>query len=280
MSKKRSLSMLLTGSLLVSGIAYADFGDALVGGVVGGAVGSIITNEVYNSNRQSQSTQPRSTQRTYKKKSYRAPKMTDEKRIQKALASLGFYRGKIDGQVNSFETRSAIKDMNIAYEISNSASLKSEAKDTLIFLGRLFSFDRYLISSSNNKRTKNKKIQVALKLHGYYQGKIDGAIGKGTRGSIAQYKGDNGMRYSGSLDFEEEYQLIRSAKEKNNKNIEDAISSLKALGSPKSQLQQPNYRQPQSQPQQQDQVLKIQPVQEEATTVSNTNVSNTESKGR
>ena len=125
--------------------------------------------------------------------------MTDEKRIQKALSSLGFYRGRIDGEVNSFETRSAIKDMNIAYEISSSASLKPEAKDTLIFLGTLFELDRYMIARNNDKRTKSKKIQAALKIHGYYHGKIDGAIGKGTRGSIAEYKGNNGMSYSGSL---------------------------------------------------------------------------------
>ena len=253
MVKMRSLSMILSGSLLVSGIAYADFGDALIGGVVGGAVGSVITNEVYKSNEPQP--QPQAKQRTYKpakKKSY-APKLTDEKKIQKALSSLGFYRGRIDGEVNSYESRSAIKDMNIAYEISNSASLKPEAKDTLIFLGTLFDFDRYLIARNNDNRTKSKKIQVALKVHGYYHGKIDGAIGKGTRGSIAQYKDNNGMSHSSSLDFEEEYQLISSAKAKNDKNIEDAIASLRALGAPKSQAQQQN------------QVIKLQPTQEKAT---------------
>ena len=250
MFKIKSLSIILSGSLLVSGIAYADFGDAVVGGVVGGAVGSVITNEVYNNNRQRSTRTYRSTKRVSKKKRYVAPKMTDEKRIQKALSSLGFYRGKIDGEVNSYETRSAIKDMNIAYEISSSASLKPEAKDSLIFLGTLFGFDRYLIARNSDQRTKNKKIQVALKLHGYYQGKIDGSIGKGTRGSIAQYKGNNGMSYSGSLDFEEEYQLISSAKAKNDKNIEDSIASLKTIGTPRNQLQQ------------QSQVLKLQPAQQ------------------
>ena len=158
--------------------------------------------------------------------------MTDEKRIQRSLSSLGFYRGRIDGQVNSYETRAAIKEMNRSYEISSGASLKPEAKDTLIFLGTLFEFDRYLNAQSNDRRTRNKKIQVALKLHGYYQGKIDGAIGSGSRGAISQYKADNGMGYSGSLDFEQEYQLVSSAKEKNDRNIEEAIASLKALGRP------------------------------------------------
>lgn len=54
------------------------------------------------------------------------------------------------------------------------------------------------------------------------------------------------------MDFEEEYQLISSAKVKNDKNIEDAIASLKVLGTPKSK------------PQQQNRVIKIQPKQEEA----------------
>lgn len=260
MVKMRSLSMVLSGSLLVSGIAYADFGDALIGGVVGGAVGSVITNEVYRSNEPQPQAKQR-THRTAKKKSY-APKMTDEKRIQKALSSLGFYRGRIDGEVNSFETRSAIKDMNIAYEISNSASLKPEAKDTLIFLGTLFELDRYLIARNNDKRTKSKKIQAALKIHGYYHGKIDGAIGKGTRGSIAQYKANNGMSHSGSLDFEEEYQLVSSAKAKNDKNIEDAIASLRALGIPKSQ------------PQEQGQVIQVQQPTTDAPATDNA------SKGR
>ena len=81
----------------------------------------------------------------------------DEMKIQQALASLGFYRGMIDGEVNSFETRSAIKDMNIAYEISDNASLKPESKDALIFLGTLFEFDRHLISRGTDKRSKGRR---------------------------------------------------------------------------------------------------------------------------
>ncbi|MFT7879949.1 MAG: peptidoglycan-binding protein [Sulfurimonas sp.] len=227
MKKIKQLSVVAASAILIGNVAYADFGDAVVGGVVGGAVGSVITNEVYNKNRQ-QTTQPRRADTPRQR--YHVPKMTDEKRIQRSLSSLGFYRGRIDGQINSYETRAAIKEMNIGYEIGSSASLKPEAKDTLIFLGTLFEFDRYLNAQSNDRRTRNKKIQVALKLHGYYQGKIDGLIGRGSRGAIAQYKADNRMGYSGSLDFEQEYQLVSSAKKKNDRNIEEAIASLKALG--------------------------------------------------
>lgn len=244
MKKINNIAGLLMGTLLAGNVAHADFGDAVVGGLVGGAVGSVITNEVYRSN----APQPAAQQKSVKQqKRYVAPQKSDEMKIQKALTSLGFYRGMIDGEVNSFETRSAIKEMNIAYEISNNASLKPEAKDALIFLGTLFEFDRYLISSATDKRSKGRKIQTALKIHGFYYSKIDGIVGSGTRNSIAQYKASKGLSSSVSLDFEEEYQLISSAKEMNDRNIEDTIASLKALGT---KQESPT------------QVIKMQPVQD------------------
>jgi len=94
--------------------------------------------------------------------------------------------------------------MNIAYEIGNTASLKPEAKDALIFLGTLFEFDRYLISSGTDKRSKGKKIQTALKIHGFYFSKIEGVVGSGKRKSITQYKTSKRLSHGASLDFEEE----------------------------------------------------------------------------
>jgi len=231
MIRIKSMASVLMGTLLLGNVAQADFADGLVGGLVGGAVGSVITNEVYKSNAPAPAAHhaPAQHRSTKKKKRVVAPQNTSEMKIQKALASLGFYRGKIDGEVNSYETRSAIKEMNIAYEISNDASLKPEIKDTLIFLGTLFEFDRYLIARGTDRKTKGKKIQTALKIHGYYFGKIDGAVGPGTRSSIAQYKAVNGLSQGNALDFEEEYQLVNAAKQKNDKNIEDSIAALKGV---------------------------------------------------
>lgn len=230
MMRMKNLAAMVIGSLLVGNVAQADFADGLVGGLVGGAVGSVITNEVYNSNKPAPAPAQQHHRSTKKKKRVVAPKNTSEMKIQKALASLGFYRGPIDGEVNSYETRSAIKEMNIAYEISNDASLKSETKDTLVFLGTLFEFDRYLISRGTDKRSKGKKIQTALKIHGFYFGKIDGAVGPGTRNAISQYKAAKGLSHGSALDFEEEYQLVSSAKQMNDKNIDDSIASLKGQG--------------------------------------------------
>ena len=231
MKKIHSVSSLLMGSLFIGNVAYADFADGLVGGLVGGAVGSVITNEVYKSNQPQPAPAANQQQKQAKQQTrYVAPRINDEMKIQLALASLGFYRGKLDGEVNSFETRSAIKEMNKAYEISDNASLKPESKDALIFLGTLFEFDRSLISRGTDKKSKGMKTQTALKIHGFYFDKIDGVVGSGTRNSIGQYKTAKGLSSGASLDFEEEYQLVSSAKEMNDKNIEDTIVSLKGLG--------------------------------------------------
>ena len=234
MIKMKKLLVVSAGVLTLGSFAHASMLDQLIYNVAGqatNAAGARIGDEIYyGSSKPAPRAQPRKKKRTSAKRATSAVRMTDERRIQKALASLGFYRGNIDGQVNSFETRSAIKDMNIAYGISNTASLQPEVKDTLIFLGTLFIFDRHLISSSKSNRAKSKKLQVALKIHGYYRGGIDGAIGRGTRGSIGQYKLDNGMSYGNALNFEEEYQLISSAKEKNDRNLDDSINSLKTIG--------------------------------------------------
>ena len=227
MLRKKSAAILLIGSLLTGNIAYASFGDAVVGGVVGGVVGSVITNEVYRNNRRHRTVRRYKKKRRVVKKRYVAPVMTSGMKIQKSLTSLGFYHGKIDGEVNSYETRSAIKSMNSAYEMGDTASLSPKAKDGLIYLGDLFVFDRALISKDSSKRGKGKKIQTALKIHGFYHTKVDGAVGPGTRRSISEYKAAKGLSYGNRLDFEEEYQLVSSAKKINDKNIDDTVASLK-----------------------------------------------------
>jgi peptidoglycan hydrolase-like protein with peptidoglycan-binding domain len=157
---------------------------------------------------------------------YVAPRITDEKKIQKALSGLGFYRGAIDGSLHAYETRMAIKKMNEAYGRGSIATLSVEAKSTLIFLSTLFDFDKTLINASTRRYTRNKRVQTALKILGYYHGSIDGSIGSNTRRAIAEYKQSMGLTASSHMSYDEEGQLIDSAKSANDKNIEDAIGSL------------------------------------------------------
>ena len=222
------------GVLALSNVLSASMLEQLIYNVAGqatNAAGARLGDEIYyGSSRGSSHGKVHRKHRKHKKRHVSAPVMTNEKRIQQSLASLGFYRGKIDGQINSFETRTAIKDMNIAYGISNDASLRQEVRDTLIYLGTLFEFDRYLIAGNTNNKAKNKKIQVALKIHGHYHSSIDGAIGGGTRNAIREYQMGTGSAATGALDYEAEYQLISSAKEKNDRNLDESINSLKSFG--------------------------------------------------
>jgi len=227
---KKALSVLAVGGLMMIGgtsPAAASFGDAVAGGIVGGVVGSVITNEIYHSGRRSST-----RHRTYRRKTHRAPRpvMTDEKHIQMALQSLGFYHGPIDGQINSFETRTAIKELNRAYEIGDTAYLSPQERDALTYMGTLLEFDRNLIAQGNDRRTKTKRIQTALKILGFYTGKLDGSNGPMTRRAIADYRAANGLSPSYRLGYEEEYRLIDTAKKANDRNIEDTLASIKRLG--------------------------------------------------
>jgi len=243
----KPLKLLLLSTAILSTTTQASMLDQLVYNVAGqatNAAGARLGDEIYyGSSRKARRQKVRHRAKRKRNHTRRAPvvqQMSDEKRIQKALTSLGFYKGKMDGEVNSFETRSAIKAMNIAYGISNNASLLPQTKDTLIFLGTLFKFDRILIASGTHRRIKGKKIQTALKIHGFYHDRIDGAIGPGTRACISDYKRDMIGSSGSTLDFEEEYALISTAKVKNDKNIEDSIASLKTPNQVQVNTQQVN----------------------------------------
>ena len=217
--------------LLMSSLSAGDFHiDTSKSYLVSGVVGD--TGNVYNRRYY------RPVNRTYyKKRHYRKrvapkkryiyvpPRMTDNKRIQKALEGLGFYYGRIDGAVNSYATRSAIKKMNKNFGISNSSSLDSRARDNLIFLGTLFILDENLIATGSSTRTKNKRIQAALTVNGFYSDRIDGIKGRSTNKAISDYKRDKGLSYGTSFNYDDEYELIDNAKKTNDANIEDTIAS-------------------------------------------------------
>lgn len=217
-------SGLLMVALSVTGMA--GFGDAVVGGVVGGVVGSVITNEIYHSGHH------RSRHYVRHSRSHRrsSPVMTDEKKIQIALQNLGFYRGPIDGQINAYGTRTAIRELNRAYEIGDTPSMSPQERDALVYLGTLLLFDRDLNAPGTDRRTRTRRIQTALKILGFYNGKVDGSSGPMTRRAIADYRVAYGLAPSTGLNFDEEYALINTAKTANDRNIEETLASLKRMG--------------------------------------------------
>jgi len=240
--KKRLYRSLIGISILVSplSILNAGFGDAVVGGVVGGVVSSVISHGMYSSHHHYRGSHHRRHHSVKKVE-------TDEMKIQKALKSLGFYRGPIDGQINSFESRNAIKALNRAYSIGDTAYMSPQERDALVYLGTLLTFDRYLIAEGTDRRTKTKRLQTALKVLGFYHGKIDGARGPKMRRAISEYKMSNGLGSGSKLGYEGEYRLVSTAKKANDKNIEDTINSLKRLGNQnRYQQQNPVAAQPQA----------------------------------
>jgi len=194
-----------------------------------GVLDAIIANEnnkrYYNEERRH-----RQHARRYKKKKrvkkVVVPKVTDEMKIQKSLLALGFYQGAINGEVNSFDTREAIRKMNQSFGLGDTTTLNPNIKDKLIYLSELYEFDKNLASESANKKDQWIKIQTALKILGFYHSSIDGIVGSGTRRSISQYKTSQGLGDGNKLDFEEEYQLVNRARERNDNTIKRTQDSL------------------------------------------------------
>ena len=157
--------------------------------------------------------------------------VSDEMKLQKSLMALGYYHGAIDGEVNNFETRTAIKTMNQAFGNGNTLFLNTQVKEMLIYLADLYKFDKNLTSNDTNEESKNIKLQTALKVLGFYHDEIDGLMGPGSRGSILQYKEANNLNKDDKLDFEEEYQLVSKATDVNHQHIEEAKEGLSTTAS-------------------------------------------------
>lgn len=166
--------------------------------------------------------------RRHKKKHHKkAPIIiTDEMRIQRSLTYLEFYKGSIDGKLNSYASRKAIKKLNQQYGISQGTTLKSRTWDQLIYLSELFEMDKYLFEDATTKTSRGKQLQSALKAYGVYDDKIDGIVGSGTKRSIARYKEQQGLGRSAYLSSNERYNLIDSAQKMNADNINQAIKEL------------------------------------------------------
>ena len=150
----------------------------------------------------------------------------EEEKLQRVLSSLGYYHGLIDGDLNSFETRNAIKALNRVAGNGSKILLDPQSKATLLYLWELFYFDQNLKKRGDNEKLRVTKIQTALKITGFYHDNIDGLIGSVTRNSIRTYRQNRGLGEGESLNSSEEAQLIREASISNQHNIEEAKIEL------------------------------------------------------
>ncbi len=244
---KSKISAIVVGTALMGGGVAQARNNAAVFGVAAALIGAAAV--ASQNNHAHQQRQHRTTKRHYKhttrhhkKAVHRSHKkvahnkhksvvkkaivVTDEMKIQKTLVALGFYGGEINGDLNTFETRKAVKKLNESFGIANGSSLDQKTKDQLLYLSNLYEMDKHLNTKETSKKAKGKQLQTALKIEEAYTGKIDGAVGNGTRKAIATYRIKKGMVPSTSLSEEEKFELLSSAEELNKKNIKEALASL------------------------------------------------------
>ncbi len=223
------LGITLTVMIMGTTAIHARRNNGLIfGAAIAAGAAAIYHNATKNKAQPQQKQYKKKYKKRYKKKTKKAEVVvTNEMMIQKALYGMGYYNGKADGEINGPTTRDAIKKMNTEFEISNHSMMTNEVRDQLVYIGHLYNFDKTLNSQSTKRTAKGKRLQTALRVHGTYDGKIDGKTGKMTKKAILKYKYKNSIGQKPGLTSNDEYNMISSAIEINSKNIKDATNALR-----------------------------------------------------
>jgi len=168
--------------------------------------------------------------------------VSDEKKWQISLKFLGYYHGKIDGDLLTTESYSAIKDFQQRNQYFAAGTLEDDSKRYLSEIYEAIRLKNYIDYDGDNSRKKGRKIQAALAAEGIYHGKIDGKLGKRSKESILLYKESlerNGTKEA-RLSAEEESRLTAEAatvlEERLKKYREEAsFSSKKSADAPEAE---------------------------------------------
>jgi len=151
------------------------------------------------------------------RKNYRHTPLSQEAKWQTSLQFLGYYKGKIDGDLFTQESFDAITAFHHDHDQIDTGFLEEEDKRYLSKIYRTISLKQYLSYHGDNKRQKAKKLQAALKALSFYQGEIDGYFKKGSKKALTRYK----MGLDSNLSDEEiEKRLLDEAEEKIASDIE------------------------------------------------------------
>lgn len=224
-------------------------GGAFVGGLVGGAIGSAIVNEHYRS---------KERQPTYYKRTYQqapAPKAAavsnEGLKVQKAMASLGVYSGPMDGNLDSYASRSAIMAYQQQHGLPQTGMLLPEVKSILSYHSELAELSGYVNYAGFDQRDRARRLQASLKVLGFYSANIDGALGAGSRNAISQYQQANGFPASGALLPEQEDALATDASsrlQQQQQQVDQQLQLIASRGQPQQAPVAQYGAQPQYQP--------------------------------
>lgn len=110
--------------------AHAGFWSSVAGGVV--------ANSLTNSGSSSKNNMDRG--------------QTDEMKIQQSLYGLGFYDSKLDGNLNTLESRTAINAFQKSYGLKETGIINDSNKQHLLFLHELYTS---LIKNTTDKEKRN-----------------------------------------------------------------------------------------------------------------------------
>ena len=143
----------------------------------------------------------------------REQRVTDETKWQLALQYLGYYHGKIDGDLLTPESYHAIDLFQHKYQALASGLLDERFKPYLSDIYLQLKMKKDLSYEGKNKRKNSKKIQTALQIMGFYEGKIDGKAGKKTKSAMKQYldRKENNNTNEKQFDTDTKKELIQNA---------------------------------------------------------------------
>ena len=157
----------------------------------------------------------------YRKHHYRHhTTLSSDAQYQTALQFLGYYHGKIDGDLSTKASFDAIIDFHTKHNEITTGFLEEEDKAYLSEVYRTLAMKKYLSYAGKNKKRKYQQIQAALRVESFYNGKIDGHFGKASKKALKRYTAqlDTNMSIS---EQDTKKKLINDAREKIEKEIEE-----------------------------------------------------------
>jgi hypothetical protein len=107
-----------------------------------------------------------------------------EEQWQRALHFLGYYNGKMNGDLLTPESYDAIERFQHTYQESATGLLDNCYKPYLSDIYKKLAMKKYLDYTGQKRDLLNRKKQAVLKTLGYYHGKIDGHFGKQSKAAL------------------------------------------------------------------------------------------------
>jgi hypothetical protein len=146
--------------------------------------------------------------------------LSNEAKWQTALQYLGYYKGKVDGDLSTKASFDAIMAFHTKHHEIETGFLEEADKHYLSEVYRTLSLKKYLSYKGKNRKRNHQKLQAALTVVSFYNGKIDGIFGKASKEALRHY---STQFDSNNTSFDPKEKVIHEAREK----IEEEAEKIK-----------------------------------------------------